>query len=167
MDRSIRIVVLWSIEPLNLTDSYVWLAVFWYGSERFASMSVEGHTDCFDGKLQGDKSCNWCIRMVAQGSLCCCWRLRRLRSGSHPQQSYLSHWKSRLCDRYELQYRPLQHSLQIKTNITLFCTVGNTDAQFYVDFVLSRARGLREQGVEPVFVFDGKRNNLKVLGTYH
>ena len=55
----------------------------------------------------------------------------------------------------------------MKTNITLFCTVGNTDAQFYVDFVLSRARGLREQGVEPVFVFDGKRNNLKVLGTYH
>ena len=40
---------------------------------------------------------------------------------------------------------------------------GFNDSQFYVDFILSRARSLREAGVEPVLVFDGKRNNLKVL----
>ena len=33
---------------------------------------------------------------------------------------------------------------------------GFNDSQFYVDFVLSRARSLREAGVEPVLVFDGK-----------
>jgi 5'-3' exonuclease len=39
---------------------------------------------------------------------------------------------------------------------------GFEDAQFYVDYILFRARSLRDMGVEPILVFDGKRNNLKV-----
>ena len=39
---------------------------------------------------------------------------------------------------------------------------GFNDYQFYVDYIMTRTRSLREAGVEPILVFDGKRNNLKV-----
>ena len=42
-----------------------------------------------------------------------------------------------------------------------FVDSGFRDAQLYVDFIVSRARNFRNCGVEPVLVFDGKRNNLK------
>ena len=38
---------------------------------------------------------------------------------------------------------------------------GVKDNQFYVDYILNRIKGLRDVGVEPILVFDGKRNSLK------
>lgn len=35
------------------------------------------------------------------------------------------------------------------------------DNQFYVDYILGRTEHLKKLGIEPVFVFDGKRSNLK------
>jgi hypothetical protein len=37
------------------------------------------------------------------------------------------------------------------------------DHMLYVDFLVTRTRNFRLCGVEPVLVFDGKRNHLKVL----
>jgi len=36
------------------------------------------------------------------------------------------------------------------------------DYNLFVDFLLARARNFTLSGVDPVFVFDGRRNNLKV-----
>lgn len=36
------------------------------------------------------------------------------------------------------------------------------DHMFYADFLLYRTRNFRIAGVEPVMVFGGRRNNLKV-----
>jgi len=35
------------------------------------------------------------------------------------------------------------------------------DSQLYVDYILYRAKAMRDMGVEPVLVFDGKRHLLK------
>jgi hypothetical protein len=42
---------------------------------------------------------------------------------------------------------------------------GFQDAQLYVDYILIRLNELRNCGVEPVMVFDGKRSHLKVSST--
>lgn len=44
-----------------------------------------------------------------------------------------------------------------------FVDSGMEDSQLYVDFVLKRLFNLKAVGVEPIVVFDGRRNNLKVL----
>ena len=40
----------------------------------------------------------------------------------------------------------------------------NANSQLFVDVIISKVNMLRCHGIEPVLVFDGRRNTLKVLG---
>jgi hypothetical protein len=42
----------------------------------------------------------------------------------------------------------------------------NGDSQLYVDVVINKCRHLMSLSIDPVFVFDGKRNCLKVILSY-